>query len=97
MVNDIKDLEPGDLAWFALNEDDLPQMVEIDDVTPGQVAVQWDGGILVADASKVFLLEKWWGHGPLGDGTGMGPDGFDPDWASKEEKSNDIKGLEKEK
>ena len=95
MVNDIKYLEPGDLAWFALNEDDLPQMVEIEDVTEGQVAIRVDDGLLVADASKFHLLEKWWGHGPLGDGTGMGPDGFDPDWASKEVKSNDIKGLEK--
>jgi len=95
MANDIKDLEPGDLAWFALNEDDLPQMVEIEDVTEGQVAIRVDDGLLVADASKFHLLEKWWGHGPLGDGTGMGPDGFDPDWASKEEKSNDIKELEK--
>ena len=94
MSNDINILEPGDLAWFALNEGDLAQMSEVVEIHDGQVTIKWDNGLLVAEAGKFHTLEKWWGHGPLGDGTGMGPTGFDPDWAEKEEKSNNIKGLE---
>ena len=79
MSNEIKDLERGDVVWFALNESDMADTAEVEEVTHGQVSLRWDGGLLVADAKKFHLLEKWWGHGPLGDGTGMGPTGFDID------------------
>ncbi len=95
MTNNIKDLEPGDLAWVAVNENDMAHMGTVVEVTPRQISLRLaHDEMIVADPRALFLLEKWWGHGPLGDGTGMGPDGFDPDWAAKEEKSNDIKDLE---
>jgi len=94
MANDIKDLESGDLAWFSLSEDDMPQIAEVESIVDNFITFKLDRGVLIGDVTKFHLIEKWWGHGPLGDGTGMGPDGFDPDWASKEEKSNDIKDLE---
>jgi len=103
MAIDIKDLEKGDLVWFALNEPDMPSMAEVVEVFHNQVTLDWDHGLLVAEASKFHSLEKWWGHGPLGDGTGMGPDGFDIKLCTEEElidfpwlkKINKIKDLEK--
>ena len=105
MSIDIMDLEPGDLTWFALRAEDTANMATVEDITDGQIALRWEGGLLVGDVASFHLLEKWWGHGPLGDGTGMGPDGFDVDLCSEEDleefpwlkKSNEIKDLEKEK
>jgi hypothetical protein len=105
MSNEFKDLERGDVVWFVLNEGDLADTAEVEEITSSQVTLRWSHGLLVADAKKFHLLEKWWGHGPLGDGTGMGPDGFDINLCSEEDidqfpwlkKSNDIKDLEKEK
>ena len=77
MSNDFKELESGDVVWFSLSENAMPDTAEVEDVTDNQVALRMSDGLLVADVSKFHLLEKWWGHGPLGDGTGMGPDGFD--------------------
>ena len=86
MSNDIKDLEPGDLAWVAVDENDTANMAMVVEATPNQVSLRLDDdSLLVADPSKLFILEKWWGHGPLGDGTGMGPTGFDIDRCDPED------------
>ena len=79
-------LSPGDIVWFAATPDEMPQTAEVVPLAGEMILVKRSNEAVSLRKDSIFLLEKWFGHGPFGDGSGMGPDGFDPNLLDSKER-----------